>query len=218
MSQRFSMALCALVVASSTLSAQAPSVRAATLCKVDTTAEWYVKQRAWFDDTKHTWSNDTLRAALLRAASIPDGTAGQALQYGFVISNEFRLDDSAMVAGLKTLATTRGSTWPTRSVVGGAGVRAVWIVAQRDTGLARGALKRMMEAGPEESNAADVAILDDRMRLLSGRKQLYGSHFRMENGKAVVLPTEDLAHIDMRREAAGLPPYAVSACLAANRR
>jgi len=92
------------------------------------------------------------------------------------------------------------------------------MIVQRDTALARAALKRMMEAGPDESNAADVAILEDRMRLLAGRKQLYGSHFRADGGKLTLLPTEDLAHVDLRREDAGLPPFKLSECLAGRRR
>jgi hypothetical protein len=193
---------------------QAAAQGAAKQCKVDTSATWYAKQRAWFDDSKHDWSNDSLRSALVRAAGLSGASSDQAVQFGWVITNEFRLTDTALVASLRTMATTRGSAWPTRSVVGGVGTRAVWTIVQRDTGLARAALKRMMEAGPEESNAADVAILEDRLRLLTGRKQLYGSHFRFEGGKAVLLPTEDLAHVDLRREDAGLPPFQLSQCLA----
>ena len=54
------------------------------------------------------------------------------------------------IAALRTLAQNRGSTWPTKSVVGAQGVRAVWHLASQDSMLARVALHRMMEAGPEE--------------------------------------------------------------------
>jgi hypothetical protein len=73
----------------------------------------------------------------------------------------------------------------------------------------------MMEAGPEESNAADVATLEDRLRLQSGRKQIYGTQFRVgADGRLVLAPMEDSAHVDLRREDAGLPAFATSACLA----
>jgi hypothetical protein len=71
-----------------------------------------------------------------------------------------------------------------------------------------------MKAGPEESPAADVTMLEDRVRLLAGRKQLYGTQFRRTDAGRVLAPMEDSAHVDLRREDAGLPPFTLSACLA----
>ena len=103
-------------------------------------------------------------------------------------------------------------------MVGAAGVHAVFILAHRDTVLGRSALRRMMEAGPEESPAPDVAALEDRMRLVSGRKQLYGTQFtRDAKGNAVLRPMEDSAHADLRREGAALPPFTMGLCLATSR-
>lgn len=63
----------------------------------------------------------------------------------------------------------------------------------RDPGLgARVALHRMMEAGPEESP-------------------------RAADGKVEPAPLEDLKHVDLRRDAAGLPPLAQSICIAERR-
>ena len=42
-------------------------------------------------------------------------------------------------------------------------------------------LHRMMEAGPAESPAADVATFEDHLRLVWGRKQLYGTQFRVDD-------------------------------------
>jgi len=123
--------------------------------------------------------------------------------------------DSAMIVRLKALAAERGSTWPTRSVVGARGVLAVWALTARDTTLARVALKRMMEAGPDESPPAAVAILDDRQRLLAGRKQLHGTQLhRTATGALEPLPTEDESHLALRRDGAELPPLATSLCAA----
>ena len=72
----------------------------------------------------------------------------------------------------------------------------------------------MMEAGPEESNAADVAVLEDRQRVANGRKQIYGTQFTVAGGRVTLAPMEDSAHVDLRREGAGLPPFRLSACLA----
>jgi hypothetical protein len=122
---------------------------------------------------------------------------------------------AAMTVRLKALAAQRGSEWPTRSVVGAAGVHAVYLLSQSDTGLARNVLHRMMEAGPVESPAADVATFEDHMRLVWGRKQIYGTQFRVgAGGKVELAPMEDSAHADLRREDAGLPPFHVGTCLA----
>ena len=180
----------------------------------DTTAAWFIQQREWLSDQKHDWSDDELRNALLSAA----GLVAKALttQLGVQGPDEPSpgLSDTAIVSRLRTLAATRGSAWPTRSVVGAAGVRAVWILAQTDTGLQRVALHRMMESGPDEALPADVAVLEDRVRLQSGRKQLYGSQLRMVNGNLVPAPIEDSTHVDMRRDAAGLPPLRQALCTA----
>jgi hypothetical protein len=194
------------------------SAGAQKACKVDSAARWFVKQREWLDDSKATWSNDTLRTWLVRAAHIESGKP-LSVQMGWEIEEGVvalpMTGESAVISQLQALASTRGSVWPTKSVVGASGVRAVWLLAHVDTALTRSALKRMMEAGPEESNAADVATLEDRLRLQSGRKQIYGTQFRVgAGGKLVLAPMEDSAHVDLRREDAGLPAFTMSACLA----
>jgi hypothetical protein len=209
-------ALGAMPVRAQSAARRAPPTRAA--CVLDSSAAWFAKQRAWFDDSKHTWSNDTLRSALLRATGL-SATNAVPVQAGWEIDGDLAsssaTNDSVVIAQLKKLASTRGATWPTRSIAGAKGTRAVWLLAHRDTGLARAALKRMMEAGPDESNSADVVTLEDRLRLQSGRKQLYGTQFRAgADGQLIHAPMEDSAHVDLRREEAGLPPFRVSACLA----
>ena len=63
------------------------------------------------------------RPAIVLVARLTDGlTAG---------------DRQTVLAQLRTLASTRGSTWPTKSVVGASGVRAVWLLAHLDTALTR---------------------------------------------------------------------------------
>jgi hypothetical protein len=212
--RRLTIAVVAASIAMTTAGAQK-----APACKVDSTASWFVKQREWLDDSKHSWTDDTVRTKLLRAAGI-EGTRQTPLQMGWEIQDgampaPLNADESAVVTQLRTLASTRGAVWPTKSVAGAMSTRAVWLLAHRDTALARAALKRMMEAGPEESNAADVATLEDRLRLQSGRKQIYGTQFRVRaDGRLALAPMEDSAHVDLRREDAGLPPFKMSACMA----
>jgi hypothetical protein len=189
------------------------AARAQHCAPLDTTAEWFTRQRAWLSDSKHDWSDEAFRVALIGAAGV-DASHSLPVQRGLQHDGDIATgtSDSVVLGRLRLLASTRGSTWPTRSVVGAAGVRAVWIVAQRDTALQRTVLHRMMESGPDEALAADVAVLEDRVRLQSGRKQLYGSQLRMVGGKLVPAPIEDSAHVDMRRDAAGLPPLREALC------
>ena len=209
----------ALLVATP-LAAQSSADRCAPL---DTTAKWYAKQRQWADDSKHTWSNDSLRTALIHAAGLdanPNAGAGALLGYEVVGTTPAapRADAAAAIATLRGLAQTRGSTWPTKSVVGAQGGRAVWMLASQDSALARVALHRMMEAGPEESPPAAVAVLEDRLRIAGGRKQLYATQLvKSADGKLEPAPVEDPKHVDLRRDAAGLPPLAQAICAASKK-
>jgi hypothetical protein len=186
-------------------------------CQVSKNSPWVKRQMEFFDDSKHDWTNDSLRTALLSAAGLTAPLSAP-VNPGYQIEGRespLGAGADAMVAQLKALAAQRGSAWPTRSVVGAAGTHAVFILSQRDTGLARAALHRMMEAGPAESPAVDVAVFEDHMRLVWGRKQIYGTQFRVDaKGRVVLAPMEDSAHADMRREDAGLPPFKLGLCLA----
>jgi hypothetical protein len=178
---------------------------------------WVKRQAEFFDDSKHDWSDDTLRTALLQAAGLGSSVTAP-VQLGVQVEGRepaLGSDAAAMTARLKALAAQRGAKWPTRSVVGAAGVHAVYLLSQSDTGLARNVLHHMMEAGPAESPAADVATFEDHLRLVWGRKQIYGTQFRVgAGGKVELAPMEDSAHADMRREDAGLPPFKVGICFA----
>jgi hypothetical protein len=188
-----------------------------THCRVDTTSAWFTKQRAYLDESKHDWTNDSLRAVLLQTAGV-SATEPLPLQLGVQrlgrdSSPVAGQDPQALIAQLR--ATPRGGPWPLRSTVGAAGTRAMLALALRDSTFAPMVMHRMMEAGESESLGADVATLEDRVRLAAGRKQLFGTQFRVdEKGHVVLAPMEDSAHADMRREGAGLPPLRVSLCFA----
>jgi hypothetical protein len=199
---------------------QAKSSRASSAaCRIQPSDAWVKRQAEFFDESKHDWTNDSLRAALLSAAGLsaplkmPVNTGVQ------LVDHQPTLGPTAasMTEELKKLAATRGSTWPTKSVVGAAGTHAVYLLAHSDTALGRAVLHRMMEAGPAESPAADVATFEDHMRIVWGRKQIYGTQFRVDDkGRVVLAPMEDSAHADLRREDAGLPPFRVGLCLSAS--
>ncbi len=205
-----------VALAAAPLVANAQSKPAAK-CDWKPTDAWVKRQAEFFDDSKHDWSDDTLRTALLQAAGLGASLTAP-VQLGVQVEGRepaLGSGAAAMTERLKALAAQRGSKWPTRSVVGAAGVHAVYLLSQSDTGLARNVLHRMMEAGPVESPAADVATFEDHLRLVWGRKQIYGTQFRIgAGGKVELSPMEDSAHADLRREDAGLPPFRVGICLA----
>jgi len=195
-----------------------PDSRRMVGCAVNPGDAWVKRQVVWFDESKHDWSNDSLRTALLAAAGL-QAPLKAPVQNGVRVDGQahtFGPTADAVTRDLMKLAATRGSTWPTRSVVGPTGTHAVYLLASRDTALGRAALHRMMEAGPDESPAADVATLEDQLRLVWGRKQLYGTQFEVDAlGKVRLKAMEDSAHADLRREGAGLPPFQLGICLAA---
>jgi hypothetical protein len=195
--------------------------RAARSCRVDTSGRWYRQQRAWADDSERRWSDDSLRRALLGAAGLDAATPDARALLGYELVDDARaaVADTGLAArmldSLRALARNRQAPWPTRSVVGAAGVHAVWLLVASDSALSRTALHRMMEAGPDESPPAAVATLEDRLRVRGGRKQIYGTQLiRSTTGEIEPAPLEDPPRVDLRREGAGLPPIEQALCAA----
>jgi hypothetical protein len=100
--------------------------------------------------------------------------------------------------------------WPGRSLVGEDGAEAAWLIAQHaiaEPDVQRQALKLMREAAEQgETQLWQVAMLEDRIRLFEGRRQLYGTQFDWdENGEMSPYPEiEDESEVDERRQAVGL--------------
>ena len=95
--------------------------------------------------------------------------------------------------------------------MGKEGVNAAWLLLQHTDDWAwqaslLPAVERAAEAG--EVRKQDLATLTDRVLVRSGKPQRYGCSFSMKDGKLVADPVEDLAHLDARRAAVGLPPMA----------
>ena len=216
--------LAALFIAVPTLAAaqankttkRAAPTKLAAECTWKPTDAWVKRQAEFFDESKHDWTNDSLRTLLLTAAGLTPPLKAPVNLGVWIEGREKPLGPGAdsAIALLKQLSRQRGSPWPTRSVAGGAGAHALFLIAQHDSVLL-GTIHRFMEAGPVESPAVDVAVWEDRLRVLAGRKQIYGTQFRVDDrGKVVLAPMEDSAHADLRREGAALPPFKLGLCLA----
>ena len=90
MSTRFvahlTRAVAITLVAAAPLAAQASrSVKSGRCPEVDTKARWYVKQGAWLRESSQTWSNDSLRTALVHAAGLDDPNRGTGALMGYEI-------------------------------------------------------------------------------------------------------------------------------------
>jgi hypothetical protein len=103
--------------------------------------------------------------------------------------------------------------WPGISLVGRDGAEAAWLVLQHAIGspeLQRKCLpmlKKAVEA--DEIPAAQFACLEDRICVLEGRPQRYGTQFDWDgNGVLSPNPIEDPEEVDERRAAFRLKPLA----------
>ncbi|HET7746750.1 MAG TPA: DUF6624 domain-containing protein, partial [Vicinamibacteria bacterium] len=109
--------------------------------------------------------------------------------------------------------------WPGQALAGEDGAAAAWLVAQHAISMpafmrrARTLLAEAVERG--DAPAAQLAHLEDRIRTLEGRPQLYGTQLDWdESGQLAPLPLEDEAHVDERRAATGLGPLRAHAASA----
>lgn len=55
---------------------------------------------------------------------------------------------------------------------------------------------------------SDVALLGDRVEVKAGHGQRYGTQFSIRDGRLLLDPIEDSAHVYERRAALGLMPIA----------
>jgi hypothetical protein len=101
--------------------------------------------------------------------------------------------------------------WPGISRVGARAADAAWLVLHHAIGhpdLQRRGLVLLEDAARRADAAwAQVATLEDRIRVFEGRPQRYGTQFDWDDaGRLSPLPVEDEAGVDARRARMGLDP------------
>lgn len=116
--------------------------------------------------------------------------------------------DSCNQVQVERLITTYG--WPGKNFVGIEGNRTVFLVIQH-ADLTKQVkyfplIRKSVEDG--ESFRADLALLQDRILMRQGKKQIYGSQvvFDKKTGAQVFYPIEDERNVNIRRKKAGLQP------------
>lgn len=101
--------------------------------------------------------------------------------------------------------------WPGANLVGKDGSSAVWLLVQHadeDKPLQQQALKSLEAAVRKgEATKPNLAYLTDRVRVNSGKKQVYGTQLAWPDpDHPEPKPTEDMRNLNKRRAAMGLNP------------
>jgi hypothetical protein len=108
---------------------------------------------------------------------------------------------------MKEIVSEHG--WPGNDLVGKEGSEAAWLITQHavlDPGFMQSCLVLLQEAA--EKNQAEqrhFAFLQDRVLTMSGRQQIYGTQFDIDdNGKVFPLPIKDPGNVERLRLETGL--------------
>ena len=119
--------------------------------------------------------------------------------------------DTRNVARLEEIVRQHG--WPGRSLVGEEASGAAFLILQHaDLTRQKKYFPLLKKAAAEgEARLADAAMLEDRILMREGKKQIYGTQVHSgpeTGGKLELYPIEDEGHVEERRAAVGLPPLA----------
>ena len=100
--------------------------------------------------------------------------------------------------------------WPGKGIVGKRGNLTIFLVIQHSDKATQEKYLPMMREAVKSGNAAasHLALLEDRLALRQGKKQIYGSQIGRNKitGKHYILALEDPENVDKRRAEVGLPP------------
>lgn len=119
-----------------------------------------------------------------------------------------RLKDSTNLIKVTTILDKFG--WLGSDVVGGQGNGALFLVIQHSDQKTQEKYLPMMREAVKNGKASgsSLALLEDRVALGKGKKQIYGSqiHRDQKTGKYIVAPIEDEPNVNKRRAEVGLEP------------
>ena len=189
-----------------------PALAQTSRCVIDSTAPWALVNRAW-SRSGTTWSNDSLRRVLL---ALEQKDQADRQNFGARAADTAytrRLEelDRQTTAVAKEVLDRFGL--PTRSMVGAAGISALFLVVQHSATLQPRLLELAKRAPPGEVPPSSLAMLEDRILTNSGQPQLYGTQFKPgRDGRWIFAPVTDPRGLAARRENAGLPPMDLYVC------
>ena len=123
---------------------------------------------------------------------------------------EWQRIDGDNTAFMKKVIEKHG--WPGKTLVGADGAQAAFMLVQHATSdqpFQKRCLKLLKVAVEQgEARASEMALLEDRVLVMNGGPQIYGTQFHTVHGKLVPETIEDEANVDARRKKVGLPPLA----------
>jgi len=157
----------------------------------------------------------TLTAELLRRVSEDQTLRNQqmvSLQEGLPVDSSLLARivavDSANTAWLESTVASHG--WPAQSTVGQEAASGAFLLVQhatRDTAFMVAMLAELVAAFErKEAEGQSVAMLTDRVAVMRGQPQVYGTQADMRDGQLVLDPIADSAGVDARRARMGMMP------------
>jgi len=155
------------------------------------------------DDQKY---RGVIEAEMMKMSST--GTARASDEFVAAVKSQDEID-ARNIARLEEIIKQHG--WPGKSLVGKEASEAAFLILQHSDVTRQEkyfpVLKKAARKG--DARAADVAMLEDRILVRRGKKQVYGTQVRSgpdTGGKLVLAPIEDEKHVDKRRASVGLMP------------
>jgi hypothetical protein len=119
-----------------------------------------------------------------------------------------KVKDSINLIKIKKILDERG--WLGRDIVGGQGNSTLFLVIQHADQATQEKYLPMMREAAKKGNASpsSLALLEDRVALGQGKRQIYGSQIGRDQttNEHYVLPLDDPDHVDERRASVGLGP------------
>jgi hypothetical protein len=116
--------------------------------------------------------------------------------------------DSINTLRVTQILDTHG--WLSAKEVGSQGNSALFLVVQHADLEVQEKYLPMMREAVKKGNAegSSLALLEDRVLMRNGKKQLYGSQLRSDpkTGEYYFFPIEDVDHVDEKRASVGLGP------------
>lgn len=187
----------------------------ASVCPpLDTAATWARTSRAWSNEAGLHWSNDSLRGVLLtlrdrdQAARADFGTRVGDTLY----ARQLMTLDSTLAAELSVILQRFGL--PTRSMVGALGSDAAMLIVQHSWPLQERVLTLANAMAPGQLSPEKLAMLEDRVLVHQGKPQRFGTQLTLgPDGVFRLAPASDVAGLDERRAAVGMPPMTQYVCL-----
>ena len=153
------------------------------------------------DDQKY---RDVLEAEAMKMSST--GTSKASDEFIAAVKSQDEIDNRNM-ARLEKIIKQNG--WPGKSLVGGEASKAAFLILQHSDLAHQEKYLPLLKEGAKKGEArpADVAMLEDRVLVRKGKKQIYGTQVHSgpdTGGKMVLDPIEDEEHVDARRGSVGL--------------